>query len=101
MRLRDDEFYALRKKFIERLNSFEADSELKLDPDYFSDHEVAADEKWYGMYRFLLITFLTDDDGGPSMLFLHTAVEDILDIEFASWTFDTTTTVWIKDHKEV
>lgn len=100
MKLTAAEFIALRKKFTDYLNGFETDSGLKLMETYFNDHEVASDIRWYGMYRYLTIEMLTDDDGGPSMLFLHTSTEDILDIEFACWTFDTTTTVWILNHQE-
>lgn len=99
-RLRDDEWYAIRTRFTNYLNLFEKDPELKLASDYFYDYEVHADEKWYGLYRFLLISLLTDDDGGPSMLFIHCDIQDVAHIEFASWTFDTTTTVWIENNRE-
>lgn len=101
MKLTDAEFFALRKKFTDHLNNFETHSGLKLMENYFNDHEVASDTRWYGMYRFLTIELLSDDDGGPTMLYLHTTKEDILDIEFACWTFDTSTSVWISDHKEM
>jgi hypothetical protein len=93
--LSPEEFRVLNRKFIEHLNTFEADSELKLDENYFSAHEVLADYKVYEMYRFLTVEMRTDDDGGPSVLMIHCNAHDIGDIEFAAWTFDTTTTVWI------
>lgn len=101
MKLRDDEFYAIRKKFTAYLNGFEHNPEYTLPDDYFYDHEVESSVVWYGSYRFLLITLLCQDDGGPTMLYLHTDADDLLDIEFASWTFDTQTSVWINNRKEV
>lgn len=98
-KLKEDEWNEVRRRFIAYLNSFEHDPELSLQDDYFYDHNVVADERWYGMYRFLLIECLTEDDGGPSMLYLHTSTDDIGQIEFAAHTFDSITSVWIGGEK--
>lgn len=89
------EWRKLDRLFREHLNSF--DPEHPLPEDYFYDHVVHSDVEVMGMYRYLLIEMIPDDEGGSSMLYLHTDVDNIERIEFAAWTFDTATIVWKMD----
>ncbi len=99
--LRDDEWDALRTRYTAFLNGFDADADEPLPDDYFVHHVVHGDVVFYGMYRYLLVEMYSDDEGGPTMLFIHTYVDDFMAIEYSSYTFDTTTSVWISNSKEV
>lgn len=93
MHLTTDEWEAIRDRFTAHLNGLNDDEPLP--DDYFVDHQVMADEQFYGMYRFLLLQLLTNDEGGPVMLYLTCSTDDVTAIEHASWWFDASTTVWI------
>ena len=96
LRLDKFEWRKLERMFREHLDSFDP-THPPLPEDYFYDHEVLMDYEVMGMYRFLVVEMIPDDEGGSSILYIHTDVDDITRIEFASWTFDTTTVVWKAD----
>jgi hypothetical protein len=99
VKLTDEEWANLNKAFIAHLNTFEADSELKLGEDYFLDHIVHLDYRLWDIERWLVVEVIPDDEGGSSILFLNLNGLELeeANIEFAAWTFDTTTTVWKAD----
>ena len=91
------EWKQLRDRFTSYLNGLNPDIDEMLPEDYFYDHEVVGDTTWYGTYRYLMVELMTLDEGGGSLLFVATRTEDINDISFASYTFDTITTVWVEE----
>ena len=66
LRLDKFEWRKLERMFREHLDSF--DPTHPLPEDYFYDHEVLMDYEVMGMYRFLVVEMIPDDEGGSSIL---------------------------------
>jgi hypothetical protein len=98
MKLTDADFYRLRHAYVGWLNKYVTDNGLEDDPltdNYVIDHEVLLDYTDWLNDRIIVVTFVTDDDGGPATLMIHTGIDDVDNIEFACSIFDTSTKVWV------
>lgn len=98
-KLSDTDWSKLRHALVEYANQNQSEPRDQINEDYFTDHQVLLDTMTDvdDLYRFLVVEIMTDDEGGPSTLYMQTSTLDILDIEFASITFDTMTAVWKQD----